>query len=262
LRPELPSFIQLRRRVGTSRAGVLVQLTAEVGEAAPVAGRRPRQAAEAARYGLLRRLAPALKHDMVVNLQAVAMMAEVLNARLERGLPPPADLQTSISKLNRLARDAVMNCLKVASWLQPPEDEGIPLNDGVNECLALVASNFNFRGFAVEKELPATDFQVSRVAVRHLLTAALITLTDAVSCPCEVRIKAEVVAGFAELSVRVAPRRDIEGLPFEPGYRQLDWNDVQALANAEYVELVRGADQIVLRMPRAVATAPLQIAPV
>ena len=57
-------------------------------------------------YGVLRRLAPSLKHDMVVNLQAVAMMAEMLNARIERGSVNPADLQSNISKLNRLAREA------------------------------------------------------------------------------------------------------------------------------------------------------------
>ncbi len=218
--------------------------------------------AEAARYGVLRRLAPALKHDMVVNLQAVAMMAEVLNARLERGQSPPADLQTNICKLNRLTRDAVTNCLKVAAWLQPVEDEGVRLKDGVDECLALLASNFNFRGVTVEKDLPESDFQVSRVALHHLLAASLIALTDAMAGSCEVRIKAEVVAGCAELSVRVAPRRDVEGLPFEPCYRQLDLNDIQALAHAHSVELIRGTDRMVLRLPRAVATAPLQIAPV
>ncbi|HMA09550.1 MAG TPA: hypothetical protein VKP68_16860, partial [Ramlibacter sp.] len=192
---------------------------------------------------------------------AVAMMAEVLNARLERGLLPPSDLQTSISKLNRLVREAVLNCLKVASWLQPVEDEGICLGDGVNECMALLTSNFNFRGITVDQDVPDSDFRVSRVALHHLLTAALITLTDAMAGPCEVRIKAEVVAGFAELSVRATVRRDSDAMPFEPGYRQLEWVDVQALAHAELVELVRGSDQVVMRMPRAVATTPLQIAP-
>jgi uncharacterized protein YfcZ (UPF0381/DUF406 family) len=211
---------------------------------------------------VLRRLAPSLKHDMVVNLQAVAMMAEVLNARLERGSPAPAEFQASISKLNRLAREAVMNCLKVAAWIQPVEDEGIRLHEGVEECVALLASNFNFRGFTVSKEVAETDFEVSRVALRHLLTAALITLTDAASGPCEVRVRAEVVSGFAELSVRVTPRKVADGVPFEPSYRLLEWSDVQALAAIESVELVRGNDQIVMRMPRAVATAPLQIAPI
>ena len=223
--------------------------------------RRARTSAEAARYSVLRRRAPALKHDMVVNLQAVAMMAEVLNARLERGSPAPADFQASIAKLNRLARDAVSNCLKVATWIQPVEDEGIRLADGVEECMALVAGNFNFRGFTVTKEVTPAEFEVSRVALRHLLTAALITLTDAAAGPCDVNVKAEVVSGFAEVSVRVTLRHGIEGLPFEPGYRLVEWSDVQALAAAEGVELVRGKDQIVIRMPRAVATAPLQIAP-
>lgn len=224
-------------------------------------GRRVRINAESARYGVLRRLAPSLKHDMVVNLQAVAMMAEVLNARLERGSPAPSEFQASISKLNRLARDAVMNCLKVAAWIQPVEDEGISLPQGVDECLALLASNFNFRGFTVAREVAATDFEVSRVALRHLLTATLITLTDAAAGPCEVRVKAEVAGGMAQVSVRVTPRPEAEGLPFEPGYRQLEWADVQALAEIESVALERGPDQVVMRLPRAVATAPLQIAP-
>jgi hypothetical protein len=241
---------------------VLMTAESNPADAATAAtNRKIRVSAESARYGVLRRLAPSLKHDMVVNLQAVAMMAEVLNARLERGSPPPAEFQGSISKLNRLAREAVMNCLKVAAWIQPVEDEGIRLPQGVDECLALLASNFNFRGFTVEKEVAETDFEVSRVALRHLLTGSLITLTDAAAGPCDVRVKAEVAAGFAEISVRVTPRHGAEGLPFEPGYRQLEWADVQALATAEGIELVRSTDQIVMRMPRAVATAPLQIAP-
>src|SRR5829696_915270 len=110
-------------------------------EAAPASGRRSRAGAEAARYGVLRRLAPALKHDMVVNLQAISMMAEVLNARLERGSPAPSEFHSSIAKLNRLARDAVANCLKVAAWLEPGEDEGVRLPEGVEDCLSLLASN-------------------------------------------------------------------------------------------------------------------------
>lgn len=232
-------------------------------ETAPAVGRRSRAGAEAARYGVLRRLGPALKHDMVVNLQAIAMMAEVLNAKLERGSPAPMEFQTSIAKLNRLAREAVANCLKVASWIEPGEDESVRLADGVDECLALLASNFNFRGFLVTKEVPDSNFQVSRVVLRNLLIASLITLTDAAAGPCEVRVKVEVLGGFAEISVRISPRQDdFEGLPYEASYRQLEWSDVQALALAESVELVRSHDQIVMRMPRAIPNAPLQIAPV
>lgn len=235
---------------------------AEPGQNGPSLGRRPRMGAEAARYGVLRRLAPALKHDMVVNLQAISMMAEVLSARLERGSPGAAEFQSSIAKLNRLARDAVMNCLKVAAWIEPGEDEGVRVKEGVEECLALLGTNFNFRGFTLATELPDTDFQVWRTTLRNLLVASLIALTDAAPGPSEVRIKAEILNGFAEISVRVTPRTEkSDALPIGPSYRQLDWSDVQALATAESVELVRGPDQIVMRVPRAVATAPLRIAP-
>ncbi|MBG9388404.1 hypothetical protein [Caenimonas aquaedulcis] len=227
------------------------------------AARKPRTGAEAARYGVLRRLGPVLKHDMVVNLQAISMMAEVLNARLERGTDTPADFQTSISKLNRLARDAVASCIKVATWFEPGEDVSIKLDQGIEECLSLLASNFNFRGFQVTRELTNADFQVWRIALRNLVIASLISLTDASSGACEVTVKAEIRNGAAEITVRVTPLEDAaEPLVIEPSYRHLDWADVQALAVSEQVELVRGPDEISIRMPRAVATAPLQIAPV
>src|SRR5437868_1189841 len=104
---------------------------ARASDTAPAASsKRSRAGAEAARYSVLRRLGPALKHDMVVNLQAIAMLAEVLNAKLDRGSPNPSEFHASIAKLNRLAREAVANCLKVAAWLEPGEDEGIKLCDG------------------------------------------------------------------------------------------------------------------------------------
>jgi C4-dicarboxylate-specific signal transduction histidine kinase len=227
------------------------------------ASRRPRGGAEAARYSVLRRLAPALRHDMVVNLQAVAMMAEVLNARLERGLSNPNEFQKSVSKINRLAREAVMTCLDVAAWIEPGEDEGIRLRDGVEECVALLAGNFNFRGFTLSNDVADVDFEVSREALRNLLSAALITLTDTATGSCDVQVKAELSGGFALLTVRCESRPADASLgAFALSYRPIDWTDVQALAVAESVETFRTSDQIVMRMPRAVATTPLQIVPV
>lgn len=230
--------------------------------ASPNSGKRSRAGAEAARYGVLRRLGPALKHDMVVNLQAIAMMAEVMNAKLDRGSPDPAEFHASVAKLNRLAREAVANCLKVAAWIEPGEDEGVKLCDGIAECVGLLASNFNFRGFQVQVECHDANLQVSRVVLRNLLIAALITLTDAAGGPCRVDVTGEADGHSGQVGVRISPRDDdYEGLPYEPTYRQLDWADVQALASAEGVDLVRGEDRIELRLQRHRATAPLQIAP-
>jgi hypothetical protein len=229
----------------------------------PGAQRKSRATAEGARYGVLRRLAPSLKHDMVVNLQAISMMAEVLGVRLERTPNIPAEFQDNIAKLNRLAREAVRNCIKVSTWIEPGEDEAVRLADGIDECVALLANNFSFRGFTIDKELPDADFRVWRAPLRALLAASLICLTDAALVPSQIRIRAEVMNGLAELTVRVVPRDDeLEAQPFEPAYRTLDWADVQSLADAEGITLVRGPDQVAISLPRAVATAPLRIAPV
>lgn len=229
--------------------------------------RRTRTTSEAARYSVLRRLAPALKHDMVVNLQAVAMMAEVLAARLERGSSDTADFEASLSKMNRLARDAVMTCLKVATWIEPAEDETIRLHEGVQECVDLLRSSFNFRGHGLANEVPASEFEVSRVALRNLLAASLISLGDSASAPSDFVASAEISPGFAMLTVRGVPRPEEDALaadmlPATASYRALEWSDVQALALSEGVELFRTQDQIVMRIPRMVATTPLGIAPV
>jgi hypothetical protein len=228
----------------------------------PGAPRRPRTSAEGARYGVLRRLAPSLKHDMVVNLQAISMMAEVLGVRLERTPNIPAEFQDNIAKLNRLAREAVRNCIKVATWIEPGEDEAVRLTDGIDECVALLANNFSFRGFTLDKELADTDFRVWRAPLRCLLAGSLICLTDAALVPSEIRIRSAILNGMAELSIHVVPHPGLEAQPFEPAYRTLDWADVQSLADAEGITLVRGPDHLAMSLPRAVATAPLRIAPV
>jgi hypothetical protein len=221
-----------------------------------------RGVAEAARYGVLRRLAPALKHDMVVHLQAVSMMAEVLNSRLDKGTPTIPDLQKRVSQINRLAREAVMACLKVTDWIQPGADDAVRLSDGVAECVALQQSSLNFRGFLLRNEVAESDFEVSRVALRNLLAASLVTLTDSSPEPCLVLIQAEISSGFARLSIRRGVREEpAPAMADLVSHRHLDWADVQALALAEGVELVRSDDFITMLMPRLVPSTPLQIAP-
>jgi hypothetical protein len=223
--------------------------------------------ARAARHTVLRRVAPALKHDMVVHLQAVALMAETLSARLERGAADADDLQASLSKLNRLAREAVASCLKVTSWIDGPEDESVPLCQGVRECLELLAPGLNFRGFTLGHHLADSAFEVNRNTLRHLLVASLLAIADAAAGPCELVVDGRVDEGHASLRVHAKPREH-EPHPALPAASEMgprpvvDWAEVQALAAAEDAELVRRSGTVQMRLPRAVVTSPLQMAPV
>lgn len=242
----------------------------------PVAPPAP-TAAEAARYAVLRRLGPALRHDLVVNLQAVAMMTEVLGARLDRSdeAPPaaapvaPADLSQQLVRIHALVRSAVDDALRVATWLCPPgDDEGVPLSQGVDECLALVRSPFGFRGIVLHAQVDPAAIEVSRQPLRLLLLAALLHLADQDSAPCELRVHADVQGHEAALAIERLPAPDplARGTPGadELGYRRLAPTDLQALAaeaGATGITLALQGRRVLLRLPRLVATTPLQIAP-
>ena len=222
----------------------------------------------AARQTVLQRIAPALKHDMVVHLQAVAMMAEMLNTRVERGAASPDDLQAGISKLNRLAREAVASCLKATSWIDAPGDDSVPLRQGVHECIDLLTATFNFRGFTLSDRVAEDGaFEVNRNALRHLLVAALLAMADGARAPCELVVVGRIEGSHALLRLHRAPREHPPqgALPAasEAGARPaLDWAEVQALAAMEGVELACNGGTVHMRLPRAVVTSPLQMAPV
>ncbi len=224
----------------------------------------PGQAGEAARYAVLRRVGPALRHDLVVNLQAVAMLADVVTARLERGLPPLADLQHHLARIQHGTREAVANSLRVASWLAPPEDDRVDLGAGIHECLALVRRGLEYRGFPVRADLPAPGFEVSSAALRPLLLSALIHLSDEARAPGELTVSARTSATQATLTLARLPAGTQAAFDPEAAdipYRPIVAGDVQALAAAGAADLQWQPGRLDIRLPRLVPTTPLQIAP-
>jgi hypothetical protein len=222
--------------------------------------------ADAARQAILRRLAAPLKHDMVVNLQAVAMLAETLGARLERGPMEPTATHAGVGKLNRLARDAVAACLQVASWIDSAQDESVPLAQAVKECIDLLSGHLNFRGFRLSAQVPDSDFEIGRGATRNLVAGALLVLADTGPAPGELVLQANVSPEEATLTLACLPADAGSGaggaLLFDPPTTPLEWADLETLAQAESCTVSRESAGIVLRLPRARVTAPLQMAPV
>ena len=218
---------------------------------------------DAARYAVLRRLAPALKHDMVVNLQAASMMAEVMGARMEKGLPPGDELPANLARMNRLTREAVAGCLAVATWIEPSDEEAIELSAGVQDCVAVLSSNFSFRGFGIANAVAGERFPVNRTVLRNHLVAAMLCLTDEEDTPCELTVTHSCTPTAALLTIRSGQRLEpIDSHPVQVSYKQLAWADVQAMALEDSVECVRTGGEISLRLPRMVVTRPLRITPV
>jgi hypothetical protein len=182
-------------------------------------------AVEAARYALLRRLAPSMRHHLVVNLQPIGMIYEVMDRRLRAPQPDLADVHESAHKINGFARAALHSCLDVVTWLAPERNE-----------------------------VPPVPGEVRRCAVRNVLTAAMIHVTDENPPPADIVLNAEPTPAALVLALTLRPTQGDQGFSTEAGYRRLDWSDVEALAEAESVELKReGRQRLQLAIPWAKA---------
>jgi hypothetical protein len=206
--------------------------------------------AEAARYALLRRLAPSMRHHLVVNLQPIGMIYEVMERRLRLPEPDLADVHDGAHKINGFARAALSSCLDVVTWLAPDGDPSTSVEEGVRECLGLLATSLTFRGYAVRHEVNPAPGEISRSAIRNLLTAALLHATDETPAPADLSLTAEADPAALLLTITVKPTQGEAGFSGEPAYRRIEWPDLQALAAAESVDLSReGRQRLRLSIP-------------
>lgn len=205
--------------------------------------------AEAARYALLRRLAPSMRHHLVVNLQPIGMIYEVMDRRLRAPAPDLASVHDSAHKINGFAKAALASCLDVVTWLAPDQNATTPVAAGVRECVGLLATSLGFRGYAIRNEVAELPGDVSRASLRNVLTASLVHLTDQSPPPADLVLSASATDNALQLSLALRPTEGSQGFANEAGYRKLEWSDVQALAEAESVQVQRDGQQLVLLVP-------------
>jgi hypothetical protein len=212
--------------------------------------------AEAARYALLRRLAPSMRHHLVVNLQPIGMIYEVMDRRLRAPEPDLASVHDSAHKINGFARAALNSCLDVVTWLAPDQSATTPVAAGVRECVGLLATSLGFRGYAVRNEVTEVPGEVCRASLRNVLTSALIHATDQTPPPADLVLKASAESAGLRLSLVLRPSEGNQGFANEAGYRKLDWADVQALAQAESVQVQRDGQSVDMLIPWSAARHP------
>jgi hypothetical protein len=206
--------------------------------------------AEAARYALLRRLAPSMRHHLVVNLQPIGMIYEVMERRLRGAAPDLVHVHESASKINGFARAALNACIDVVSWLAPDATATTSVEDAVRECTALLATSLSFRGYALRNEVEPMVGVVSRGSVRSLLSASLLYCCDQLPGPAELVLRAQPQAQGAIVAIEVRPTPGEVNFRGELGYRKLQWADLQALAADEGAQVQgEGTPGIELRLP-------------
>ena len=225
-------------------------LSDEPGAAAAV------QQVEAARYAVLRRLAPSLRHHMVRPLQPIGLIYGVMHHKLSAVQPDLQAVRQEAEKINDFAKAAIEECMDMGTWIAPEPDVVSRIDTAVRECVGLTATMLHFCGFRLVNEVEELPAMVLRDAVRTVLSGTLLAITDALTEPATLLIRAAASTADITLSVHIRP--SVEGTVdrYDDGYRLLAWGDVQALAAAAQVELARQDQTVTLRFvarPPAIA---------
>lgn len=217
----------------------------------PQPGQPNQRLAESARYALLRRLAPALRHNMAGALQPLNMMSILLEKRLKSPSPDLVAVAKNSSQLGKASSEASKACMDVVTWLAPGSSDFASVTQAIEDATKLVATELSFKGLTIVHHPAELPVELSRSLTRSVFMAALMALTDAAVAPAQVVIRATLDAGALVLSLSLEPA---PGEPFsasgsEPPYRQLDWDDVRVLADVESVQLSHTASHAALRFP-------------
>lgn len=208
--------------------------------------------AEAARYALLRRLAPAIRHDMAGALQPISMVAVLLEKRLQKPVPDLAVIGKNVHDINTLAREASSACMQLMSWMAPKQDVSVAIHEGVQEAIALVATELSFQGITLVNDTAGVAATLPVSVLRGLFMASLLALTDTHPGPTTVVLGAAVEAGHTVLTLTLTAATGAdsdESMTALAAYRALDWDDVRALAAVGSAGLVLGSGRVELRFP-------------
>jgi hypothetical protein len=189
---------------------------------------------EAARYALLQRIAPTLRHHIERWVQQRA---------------DPASLQEHCASLGLLSRQAAEHCMSLMSWVAPRPDTHVSLGPAVKDCVQLLATGLRFRGYGLHSRCEALMAPVSGHALRSVLPAAVLHLSDEAAGPADLHIDAQLDGAAVTLLISL---QALDRAP-EPAstvdYRPMRWLDVCALAQAESVQVERAPEGLVLRLP-------------
>ncbi|CAN5553394.1 hypothetical protein BH10PSE16_BH10PSE16_06730 [soil metagenome] len=201
--------------------------------------------AEAARYALMRRLLPAIRHNLAGSLQPIGMMSAMLERRIKSAAPDLAQLGKNTQALATLSREAAATSVNLMTWLGPKDNDPVAVSRAIEESLGLMSTELSFRGFSVVNQTADVLAELPKGMLRSVFTASLIALTDSVEDAASVVVSATGEADGTRLKIALEPGGMAELAAMGArmtGYRTLQWADVQALADAEGVRLEYASD--------------------
>ncbi len=192
---------------------------------------------DAARYRLLRRLAPAIRHDLLGALQVPEMMIGMIEMRLRSASPDLDMIREDLALLCNASEKAMISSMRVMSWVEPDGEQTSDVGTAVFDCIAMVSSPLKLKGFNLVNDVAGIEARLSVTAVRQVLSAALIALTDHSEAPATLLVEAQAMPGCIEISIFLCPTDKAPTFFGAKADRPLMWHEVEVLAMAHAVQL-------------------------
>jgi hypothetical protein len=184
--------------------------------------------AEAARYALLMRLGPSLRHGLMGQIQILQFLAEMALRQSKSG----RDASQVSEALGKMPSQVVVireRCHALARWLRSDLDEIADVEAVVEEVRAMLDVEFSLRERQLIVQCALAEVHAPREPLIEVLAAALLALSDESRQGGVFKVEGAMNNGAVVFLISANLQQEDAVGPDAP-YRKLDWNDVRALA--------------------------------
>ena len=213
--------------------------------------------AEAARYAVLGRLLPVLRHDVAGSMQPVRMLLLVLERRVQGTDPDLAAIRKSVMSLSALTKQAAAVCLSALGWTDVSEDLHVSLRDSVDEAAKFLALELSVSALVLVNGVADDSATAPQSFFRSVFMGALLAFCDQHVAGGTLEVTFQEAATHSQFSgqlqLRMLPS-DAGKLPASPdgvrNDRMIGWPDVLAMAESCGVKMVQGDGWLTLDLPK------------
>jgi hypothetical protein len=205
----------------------------------------------ATRFRLLQRLAPALRHGLMGQLQTVQFAAE-LTAHLLQDPGNTDKARASMEQIPAHAKSLIGSCRDVFDWLRQGDASVGKADERLHRCIAWVGDDWSLHGIGHQVDGSAGERQVGVRAFDETVVAALFALLDARPGPLDILVAIAATERGVEVRLSTAPAaRKLSLPPIPPSPRIVD-DDVARLCAAHAVQRGNDGGAIVLDFSLAI----------
>ena len=212
--------------------------------------------ADAARYAVLNRMMPALRHDVAGAMQPVRMLLMVLERRLQNVDPDLDVIAKNVTSISMLTKEASVEVMSAMGWTGSGEDVRVSLRSSVDETIKLLALELTLKKMALVNGIADDSATAPQSFLRSVFMGALLAFCDQDIEGGMLRVTFDAGADNqrpGQLQVRMLPDdtgKSHASLDVDRKYRKIAWPDVQAMAQSCGVAMVRGDGWLTLDLPK------------